>query len=710
MSYVSTKGEFHLAIDGVGILLQGAPDRLAYQQGQSPIYGNRFASGDRSYNDLSQWWYFVQTDWSGGMKDTIAWEDDAKYYYSTNIDSWSEPGSIKLTNAPVADETFTETCVCGVLAEVNGTTYKFIGTDDAADSRPNIYQAPTGLAQTWTEILGTIVPTTQNTVSQMSGRSGYLWMSMIGTGSSDVVETWDGTTFVDCTANIYNAGGTVTQNPQASRCHVSYNGTMYVFVDNFTNDQYALVKTTVVNPTAAGDWSLVFEKLKVDGAPIACAVFGGTLYYILNYSGYCELRSYNISSTVETLVRTFKSTSIANYGLGDKLLVELNGVLLVTIPKKEVWALDATGVLTRIYFRDAYKWTGGGFVSLNGETIGYLENGCVISDNKAWWGNLMYDGTYFYNTFKDSTDNANKKCRMLFTDESDYIWMTDTTNDKILYYQNDGATYKGTADKNFVVFNNIDIVAGVDKLAYSLTILFKPLATGQSIVVEYTTGEMTSSTSWTALGTASASVDGTSVRDKTFFFGAAVIYKKIWFRVKLNATSGTDTPTMSDIVMEYLPFPTPKKNWVVRANCSDTLKTLTGRQVTTTGRELRSRLEIAWWTKSLLDFQDLDYATTTVSGALSAANATVTVADTRDFPEKGHFRIDNEEITYTGKTPTTFTGCTRGARGTRAVTHSDTTVLNNAYKVIITDLQTQVPIALNDKELEYITTITLREA
>src|SRR3990167_10758129 len=98
MSFVDTKAKFHVALDGVGLILQGAPDRAAYKQNQAPVYGNRFASGDRSYNDLSQWWYFFQTSWTAGFKDLVSWVDDAKYYYSTNIDAFSENGGIKLAS------------------------------------------------------------------------------------------------------------------------------------------------------------------------------------------------------------------------------------------------------------------------------------------------------------------------------------------------------------------------------------------------------------------------------------------------------------------------------------------------------------------------------------------------------------------------------------------------------------------------------------
>ena len=70
-------------------------------------------------------------------------------------------------------------------------------------------------------------------------------------------------------------------------------------------------------------------------------------------------------------------------------------------------------------------------------------------------------------------------------------------------------------------------------------------------------------------------------------------------------------------------------------------------------------------------------ATTAVSGGtLSNSNTTVTVTSTADFTATGSILIDQETITYTGKTvaPDTFTGCTRGVSGTgsgAATTHAD---------------------------------------
>ena len=55
---------------------------------------------------------------------------------------------------------------------------------------------------------------------------------------------------------------------------------------------------------------------------------------------------------------------------------------------------------------------------------------------------------------------------------------------------------------------------------------------------------------------------------------------------------------------------------------------------------------------------------TTISAGISTADTTITVPSTKGFPsEYGLFKIDDEIISYTGITSTTFTGCIRGFSG-----------------------------------------------
>ena len=56
---------------------------------------------------------------------------------------------------------------------------------------------------------------------------------------------------------------------------------------------------------------------------------------------------------------------------------------------------------------------------------------------------------------------------------------------------------------------------------------------------------------------------------------------------------------------------------------------------------------------------------------------TITVDSATGFPTTGKIIIDDEIITYTGKTSTTFTGCTRGANNSIATHHLDNAVVTN---------------------------------
>ena len=79
---------------------------------------------------------------------------------------------------------------------------------------------------------------------------------------------------------------------------------------------------------------------------------------------------------------------------------------------------------------------------------------------------------------------------------------------------------------------------------------------------------------------------------------------------------------------------------------------------------------------------DLGALQTLLNGSVDASVTTLTVDSTTGFAATGTVLIDNEIITYSGKTPTTFTGCTRGASGTTAAAHSDNAVTYDASTFI----------------------------
>lgn len=76
------------------------------------------------------------------------------------------------------------------------------------------------------------------------------------------------------------------------------------------------------------------------------------------------------------------------------------------------------------------------------------------------------------------------------------------------------------------------------------------------------------------------------------------------------------------------------------------------------------------------DYVAVPSATTLLNGALNSSATTITVDSTASFASTGSIGITNEYggrevVYYTGKTSTTFTGCTRGREGSLATAHDD---------------------------------------
>lgn len=68
-------------------------------------------------------------------------------------------------------------------------------------------------------------------------------------------------------------------------------------------------------------------------------------------------------------------------------------------------------------------------------------------------------------------------------------------------------------------------------------------------------------------------------------------------------------------------------------------------------------------------------AETTLTANVTATDTTLPVVDATTFFPSGYLLIDKEWVTYTGTTPTSFTGVTRGVNGTTAAAYlSGTTV------------------------------------
>ena len=75
-------------------------------------------------------------------------------------------------------------------------------------------------------------------------------------------------------------------------------------------------------------------------------------------------------------------------------------------------------------------------------------------------------------------------------------------------------------------------------------------------------------------------------------------------------------------------------------------------------------------------------ASNTVNGTLSNSATTVVVASTTGFSATGTILINSEQVTYTGLTTTSFTGCTRGVNSTSAAAHSNEDAVHQTWTSI----------------------------
>ena len=71
---------------------------------------------------------------------------------------------------------------------------------------------------------------------------------------------------------------------------------------------------------------------------------------------------------------------------------------------------------------------------------------------------------------------------------------------------------------------------------------------------------------------------------------------------------------------------------------------------------------------------------TLLNGGIDDTVTTVTVDSTTNFEDAGTITVGTENISYTGKTSTTFTGCTRGADSTTAASHVDASTVTRSTK------------------------------
>jgi len=655
---------YNVAINGQGYLLSGTPLRPARVMRETRLYGTYPTQIDLEYKDSSQFVPWVQTDFSGEFQ-FEKWTDNAGFKKGTGLEYIAKYGQLTLLHDKSstlkdfgAGYTFGASCIFNQLLLI-GTQHATLATLGYFNSSDEWTALTTG----WSDIIK---------VHDMDELGGKVFIALErDAGAEKCLQSWDTNSFADATGDasdttVWRMVKRVGTRLYASNLNSAANGDRLLYSDNGGTNWTVIITATGKNRTITQG---------VDNL--------GSLYFLIEDFPRCELWWCN--DTISTPIYRWENLTnpIIKSWLG-KVYVEgkQNGKLM------------------------RFEWNGATLKTVLEEKIDGLDldtSPMVVYKNNLHSYGLVYDGLFHFPSwiFKYSSNKIYP-----------FAVFGGTSAQVPYFYGLDGTSLKITKLNTSAYLTTGNVITGiynaqkpaVDKLWHSITISFKALVAGQSIKVEYSTDD---ETTWSDIGTAST----VGSKEATFYFPANTTSKRIQLRITL-AGGGSNTPTLYDFIVRFLPLSDGKFEWSLRLNCSDQLVLLDGKtSEPKMPGELRNLLMAARFNNQIIEFQDVDFSETLINDAdgITAADATITVDSTADFPEQGRIKIGQEEILYTGKTAVAFTGCTRGQRGTIAATHANNARVHNAYNVVLTNIADENPVAPKPKVYESLVSVALKE-
>lgn len=666
MSY--KKSTHHISINHQGYLLYGTPEKPTRQMKQAPKLGEQPTQIDFDYADTSVIFLpWAQTDWAGGFQEE-KWKDTATFKKGNNIDPILKYGQISLLNTAAPVKAFTAGHSFG--AGIVWNNLLMIGTNNTTLSE--LWQSTAD--NTWTQITtgwANVIKVNDFDVYQEK-----LVMALKTTGTDYTIQTYDGSTI----ANVRNTSTEVRvvkvidTRIYAAELNSTTNGDRLIYSDD-----------------GGSTWTDIISKTGQNKKIIKAVVSYGILYFLIQDGIKVEFWKCN-GINVEKIY-TF------NYLSNPDIYSYLSAVYISG--QNET---DKTMV---------YQWNGAILTVSFEETVsGLTINSQKLTEYKGnlYLQGLVFDGMFWFPSYNLSISNSETLTPFISFGSNSagalFFYANDSSGNLNIYKLNTSA-YVTTG--NIITGSYVNKPA-IDKLWYSVTLSFEALTTGESIKVEYSIDD---ETTWTEVGgagngTASYSSDG-AIDKKTFYFSPSTVSRKMQLKITLIG-DGSSTPILKDFVVRYKLEGDDKYLWGLNLKCYNDMVLLDDEsKETKTGIELRNLLKTINEKKQTVDFEDIDYWETQLNGAITATDTTITVDDTRNAPEEGAFKIDNEWILYTGKTATTFTGCNRGARGTQATSHNDNAVVNNLYKVILDNYQEIIPVLNKQKADEFIVSLNLIE-
>lgn len=633
---------YHIAINGHGFMLRGAPNSPRYIKEQAPSLINQLGVGDLNYNQLngSGWSYWTQTDWSGGFQ-RLKFKDDASFKNGQAIDPLTKYGELALQN------NFTS------AVSISGS-HKY-GAHNVHDGALILGTIKAGAAKflkiTSAHVLST--PSAYAGISAINSISRYQNVSLIGmtrtSGSLKTLAKWNGST-----VSAFRSANPIVRAVKG------------VGIRAYISEYEAATSGDRISySTSLSAWTSAYFAGKNRKIPIIEDLNGAPYFFVQEEK---KIEFYRWDEFAERAYLIYTWDNLTNFGVSRYLsFIIISG----TSNGKSV-AFAFNGARLWQIFDDQLLDSSYDF----SKPFVYKEN--LQTKGAQWDGQFWFPGLYGKYESVQYTPFAN------FANRAYGFALTGTLL-KIAYYDSTKYAISGHLISSEFGSN----IAGVDKLVNAVNVNCKALAANQTIEVYRSTD---GGVNFTSVGKLQHSVDG-AITKKNIYFPSGFI-TKLWNYKTQLVGPGTSTPTLLDITHEYRPIPDLKKRWNLSIDAGDEIQLLNRQSEQRDGKALVSELWLEKEAKRTVVYEDVDSFEVNIVSAMTAANTSARVNNTRFMSPKGRMRCMvsgiAEEMIYTSADGNIIKGISRGQKGTLARAYTSSHKFDNFYNVIVAEVREQV--------------------
>lgn len=678
MAAVGVGSKYHVALNGQGYLLRGR----GYNKRDAKVFTPRFGTGEMGEGDLDLWKTQSRDDFSGGMFQE-EYDDLTKYNVIMNglrstLDGRLYPTPTTATGATTGSWEST----AGLWTEYNGFLYQFNRVFDTGIYRNWLYRIDSSNASTIYNSASTpALPTalmTANTPDAVIVFNNMLWVSFAG----NQIFSFDGTTWTADTRYGFSLMKV-------------FNGKIYATGASATKDRGKLwsrdgtVGTTGV-VTYIGDVGDVNRPIN------SFEVFNHRLYIgktdgLYAYDGVQISVVLDYSKNVDS--SNFRNMAVLNgalYFTAKNILYKFDGATVTTV-------LDLTRITyTQMQAGNGYLW----FLNTS-QSSSYFTDALPAYTSTGSIVLYAFDGLAWYGYANETTQDGNAVSQLMFYN-GHIFYSTDGQGSGTGHYGNMyripfGSNFTATTTRTLQIDDSYfdGGFPNIDKVLEEIEVDAINLIAGDTITVTYRyyNGQVWSN--FATLGTITST--STSNRLTLWKANQTCIFRKVQVRVTL-ARGASSNASIKDFAFKWILCPDEKYEWnltLLAQGSSDNQLVLADNSTTETktAAQLREAVYQARFSDTPVGFEDIDITTNT--NLINAAVTSFTVGDTSTFKSSGFIKIDDEVIYYTGKTSTSFTGCTRGALGTVAAGHAAAAPISAYYRVVVTSIANESVVAPN---------------